>query len=279
MVHKYTSIKAVLSNIASTFPKDVWDEADALEWAAFALEKVRCHVNLDQAIAFLSVTNHRAKLPKGLVILNQAAYKSVRELTTEDLADLESELLIPTESYYAGFVGLTERFNYRPMRKATGTFSLQKACEDCDEMYPIGEPEYTLMANGCIHTSFSTGDVCISFMKYPMDENGDFLIPDHIDVIQAITYYVNTRIWEKRMNMKEEGARQMFEMYLGLFETAATKATGKLMMPDIDTLQNIKDQTDRFFPASNKYYSFFGNLNSPERPYMGGRWSRNLYLW
>jgi len=274
MTHTFTSIRAVLSSLASTFPTDVWNEADALEWAAFALQSIGVYTQLEPHIVFLTVANHRAKLPKGLVTLEQAAYKARRTLTEEDLASIQAEIQIPTESYYTGFLTLANRYNYRPMRKATGTFALQQACEECDEMYPVGNPEYVLLPNGCIHTSFATGDICVSYMRYPMDENGEFLIPDNPTFIRAITYYISMKIWERRMNMKEEGAYNMFNMYLDLWSALSTRVAGELMMPDIDTRQNIKDMTDRFFPSTNKYYSFFGNLNSPEQPYLGGRWSK-----
>lgn len=279
MRHKFISIRAVLSNLASTFPKDLWDEDNVIEWAAFALQTIGVYTQLEPKIAFVQIKNHRAKLPAGLVVLEQVAYNAKRNVTPENLNELKAELRIPTESYYNGFIDLTTRYNYVPMRKATSPFSLQKACEDCKDIYPAGL-EYTLLPNGCIHTSVNKGDACVAYMQYPVDENGDFLIPDDVEVITAIRYYVSMMLWELRMNMKEEGAAQMFDRYLGLWETHKTKVVGKLLMPDIDTMQNIKDMTDRFFPASNRYFSFFGNLASMESPSLGGRYNKsNTMLW
>lgn len=279
MTHKFISIKAVLSDLASTFPKDLWDEDSAIEWAAKALESIGVYTQLEPKIAFVPIKNYRAKLPPGLVILEQVAYNVKRNVTPIDVSQLKEELRIPTESYYEGFFTLTTRYNYVPMRKATSPFSLQKACEDCKDIYPASL-EYTLLPNGCIHTSVSKGDACIAYMQYPVDENGDFLIPDDTDVITALRYYVSMRLWELRMNMKEEGTERMFDKYLALWETHKTKVVGKLLMPDIDTIQNIKDMTDRFFPASNRYFSFFGNLASMESPSFGGRYNKsNTMLW
>lgn len=279
MKHKFISIRAVLSNLASTFPKDLWDEDNVIEWAAFALQTIGVYTQLEPKIAFVPIKNYRAKLPQGLVRLEQVAYNVKRNVTPENIQQLREELKIPTDSYYEGFYTLTTQYNYVPMRKATSPFSLQKECVDCDKIYP-STLEYTLLPNGCIHTSVSTGDVCIAYMQYPVDENSDFLIPDDSEVITAIRYYVSMMLWELRMNMKEEGAERMFERYLGLWEVHKTKVVGKLLMPDIDTMQNIKDMTDRFFPASNRYFSFFGNLASMESPTFGGKYNKpNTMLW
>jgi len=279
MAHKFISIRAVLSNLASTFPKDLWDEDTAIEWAAFALQSIGTYTQLEPKIAFVQLKNHRARLPQGLVKLEQVAFNAKRNVTEDSLAELKAELKIPTESYYEGFFTLTSRYHYVPMRKATSPFSLQKECEDCDKIYPASL-EYTILPNGCIHTSVNKGDICIAYLQYPVDENGDFLIPDRVTVIRAITYYVSMKIWELRMNMKEEGAYNMFNAYLDLWTTLATRSVGELLMPDIDTMQNIKDMTDRFFPASNRYFSFFGNLASMESPSFGGRYNKsNSMLW
>jgi hypothetical protein len=270
MVHTFTSIRAVLSKLSSIFPQDQWNEDDVIEWAASALMKMKVNTQMQPAIAFTTIKNYRAKLPKGLVKLEQVAYKKSRSINVTDLERLKEDLRITNEAYYDKFVNLTTKFNYIPVKKATSPFSLQKACEDCNDVY-LANLEYTLLPTGCLHFSISTGDVCIAYLKYPQDDNGDFLIPDDEDVIDALTYYCCAMIWQYRMNMKEENAFNMFDMYLGLYETKATKAKGKMVMPDIDTMQNIKDMTDRFFPASNRYHSFFGNLNSAESPTLAGR--------
>ena len=274
----YTSIRTVLNDLNEKIPAEFWDENEILERCSKAMEKIGTYVSLEKKVAYLTVIDHVGYLPKGLVNIEQIAYKRSNIITDLDRASLSELVGIENESYYDGFFVSPYYYNnFRPLRLATSGFSHGRDCEDCNNVESQGEQEYVVRPNGTIMTSFKDGHVCIAYDRYPIDEEGDFLIPDKESVKQAITNYCLAHIFEKRMIMMEQGAQGLFEWYFRKAEVDMTKAKAEMMMPGVDVYENLR-QMQRLIPVNRRYYSFFGNLATPEYTYPSGIFHNNRRL-
>jgi hypothetical protein len=95
------------------------------------------------------------------------------------------------------------------------------------------------------------------------DEDDNWLIVDNEVVKKAIETYCIKKFWEKRMNLKEEGAYNMYQMYGNQYEILAPKATGELMMPDYFEYQNIRNM-NKFIKEDSPFSVALGALNNRE---------------
>ena len=57
-------------------------------------------------------------------------------------------------------------------------------CSTCPNISSNCGLTYSLSHNGYITTSFENGYICMAYLKYAMDENGEYIIPDNEDLIR-----------------------------------------------------------------------------------------------
>ena len=278
IITDYISIRTVLDDLQDSLDSQYWNEMAVLENAAKAMEKLAVKTQVENKIFFTKVTNHKAVLPQGIYQLNMIAYKVNNTLDETDIEEIKREVGINNDNYYEGFTTSSYfRNNYWPMRYNTSEFGHQYMCEDCKNIDTPGEHSFTIEPNGCITTSLQNGYICISYLRYPVNEEGDFLIPNNPDVIEAIKSYCLMRIFEKRFNMKEEGVGLILQYWSTKWNHLYPKSVGSLMMPSLDEYENIKNMTNRLVPVDRRYYSFFQNLNTPEYLSMNGKYYNYLF--
>ena len=93
-------------------------------------------------------------------------------------------------------------------------------------------------------------------------ETGYPVIPDEIEFITAITYYIKWKMaerlrWSGRegFNLEAQDAEQKWMKYMRM-------ALNKMKMPKgIDQHQNMLEQTFYLIPNHRKYYGFFGKID------------------
>lgn len=261
----FTSIRAALDRLQSLIPEEYYDEDEMIEWMGHASRKINAYPQYEEAITLLQVENYTACLPKGLLQIQMVAYKVDDSLTDSELDDIKEIIQHNKESYYRGFIGSNFFINnFRPLRLSTTPFAKQIHCKECENLVVEDEHRYSVDPYGNIMTTFKSGPICISYLKQPMDEYGEFLIPDDRDYIDALVNFCLLNMWEKRFNRKEQGSQAMLEYYSSKWEIAYPKAKGKLMMPDIDTLENIRVNNNRLIPKEGQYSNFFGFLGERE---------------
>lgn len=292
-VTRWTSIKAVLSDLEDTLSSDAWSEADVVEWCALALDKLHTYYTLEYKEDLLVVDGHKAKLPKGLIRINQIGYKKFHPHESHSFYESIRELF--DESSFGQACSI-DKINdklackvikdnwsshrhlncFKPLKLNVDHFSM-KIHSDCQSCLDVDcEDSYRVLPNGCIQTSFSTGTLLISYLRYPLEDcTDDFLIPDMADYIDALKSYVMMRIWERRWNMKEEGSDQRFKYYQTKWNYLQGKIRAMMMMPDIDELENIRRMRNRMIPVSARWSGFFGNLNTTEQVITKGFYSRD----
>jgi hypothetical protein len=268
---QFISIKSVLDDVVRFIPPDSFNEMEIIEDCSKAMDKIGYILQYEPAIAFVPIKQYKGCLPKGLVQLNQIAYKtnfaitqddivSIRELTSLDVNNYPSDglpLALLQSSWY--------RSHWQPLRLSTNTFALSVLCEDCGLLScPTCEYEYTILPDGHIVTNFVDGYVCVSYMKYPTDCDGEFLIPDNENYKEALKNFALMRQWEIRWNMKEEGSERLYMKYQAQWGLFKAKATADMRIT-LDSLENVKNIRNRLIVRENSFNRFFGNLNSSEK--------------
>jgi len=275
MVHSWTSYKTVLSKLADVLPANNWNELEMLDRISEAMESVGVYPMLESDAVFLEVENYKAKLPRGLVAIEQVAYKPTA-LDEADITEIQKYVGHNNDFYYNGFLA-SQYFTkcYFPLRLANSTFASQFHIDDSVNLNVNAEHTYSITPSGYIRTSFESAWIVLAYLKYPQDECGDFLIPDNPDLIMGMVYYCLAMYWLKQSNMDVQGAQGKFIEFMRLWELKRKSASGELNMPSIDQLEDIRQMKNRMFPRERRYYSFFGNLATTEVLDMSGIW-RNV---
>lgn len=257
MVQKWISLKTVLSDLSSTLPSNLWNEGSAIEWAFQAVRKIGAVEQYDRDIDVISIEDYKGELPSDYYRIQLMAYKLDSSVSATDLASIRIDLAHDNDLYYTGFNGTSSFLSeYKPLRLSTSPFATSVHCTDCVNLVALSEHTYTVHPNGTITTSFQTGTVCCSYTKYAKDCD-TFLIPDDQDYIDALRSYIMMRIWEFRMNVKEEGSADLFMFYAGKWNIMRRSLVGKLKLPSIDELENIRQQRNRLIVKERDYYRGF----------------------
>lgn len=259
-------LSAALADIYSIVDGNTVSEIDFLEWASQGFRKFKCKQLYEQTTAFIKVVNHMAKLPTGVKIIEQIFYKSdFLEADVDNILTYSSDSpdFIITKEYTAFLQSSYYNEHWLPLRLTSSSFHNQVVIQDSPNYRARCEEEYSINKNNCVITSFDNGYLAVSYLRFPM-QDGEFLIPDDVDILVALKNYVLMRMWEKRMNFKEEGAERMFDKYLRLWEITKAATVGNIMLFSIDELENYKQQALRLGSHTNTYYQGFGNLSQGE---------------
>jgi hypothetical protein len=259
-------LSAALADIYSIIDGNTVSEVNVLEWASIGFKKLEAKQLYEQTTAFIKVVNHMAKLPIGVKMIEQIFYK--QDFVENDVANIltyasSSPDFTITKEYTDFLQCPYYNNNWKPLRLSSSSFHNQVVMQSSPNYRARCEEEYSINKNNCVITSFETGYLAVSYYRFPM-KDGEFLIPDDVNILMAIKNYVLMRIWEKRMNFKEDGAERMFDKYLRLWEITRAATIGKIMLFSIDEMENYKQQTLRLGSHTNTYYQGFGNLSHGE---------------
>ena len=260
-------LSAALADVYSIIDGNTVTEIDILEWASYGFRKLKAKQLYESTTSFIKVVNHMAKLPTGVKMIEQIFYKEdfvesdvisidVYSSDTPDFTIKKENSEFLQSAYYGS--------EWKPLRLASSTFHNQVVMQDSPNYRARCEQEYSINKNNCVITSFDTGYLAVSYLGFPM-QDGEFMIPDDVDILVAIKNYVLMKIWEKRYNFKEDGAVGRYQHYLRLWEISRASTIGNIMLFSIDELENYKQQSLRLGSHTNTYYNGFGNLSTGEK--------------
>lgn len=261
----YIPLSAALVDVYQTIDPNFVDEAEITEWASKAMQRLSVKQTYEVDVCFAPVENHKAWLPMGIKYIDQIFYKdSVDPVELDKIKVLLSTPESDTDLIVTIYTELGRDLRWKPLRESSSTFhKLNNTNVPQGIIYAAPENQFSVNKNGSITTTMQKGYVCIGYYRYPM-RDGEFLIPDEETVLNAMKNYILMRVWEKRMNYKEDGAQGMFILYRDQWQATKDSATGKLLLKNIDGLENLKQQTARFGVHGQSYYDGFGLLSSGE---------------
>ena len=263
----FISIKYALPDIFSTLEETYISVDNALEWASKAMAQMDIYEFHEPRLAFREIKGYQTFLPCGLLQLNQILYRSdFKKDTVFSVSDSSAQV-------YKDFAEKNQLENvymhrgWLPMRASTNNFMLSVLCPNSPNLITNCQHEYTILPNGKVVTSFQEGWILISYMSAVKDDSGNFMIPDDQELIEALRLYIMSRIWERRWNMKEEGAKERFEYYVTKWGLYKNMVRGKFKLPNDDQKQNIMDYSTSLLPKKDRYYNYFGSLGVPDQTF------------
>lgn len=256
MTTNYVSIKSVLYDLSLSINERYWNEAIATEWAAKAFRMMNLELALEPKVALLTVASHKTSLPADFKYLVQAARYMLElaeyNLEDETLPDLSTWQL--TNALGNGWA---------PMRLSSNPYHLSICLDRSILNCTSCVSEFSISNSLVMTTNFEQGTVMLAYLAHPVDENGNMLIPDDEALKEALRNYVLFRYWETKALMMEDGAKQEREYYLNRWQITKMRAMN-LNLPDVNTLENLKNQFNRLVPRENRFNQFFLTLSNRE---------------
>jgi hypothetical protein len=264
-----------MDDIHSMIPGIDWDEGIFLEWAAKGYRKLNLPSKYEEAVIFMPVVSHVGSLPNDLIHINQMFFKDdTNELTDEEISEIAKvtgitpdkpfyHLITDPLDFFQRIKDATSWFNsyYRPLRRYSGNFGFEPCTEDiprtnCEHHY--------VREHSTIKTSFKNGCIILSYKRRVQDCDGIDLIPDDEVLKDALFHFCMYRFWMSRSMAHEQGAISQYRFHLQMYDHLSKRAVGRLNFPDLDMMENIKNNNQRLVPRSNFYDRGFSQLSNRE---------------
>jgi len=263
----YIPLQAALLQVYEVMDSDITDYDTMVEQASYLMETLSVRQTYQEAISIQGVVNYKACLPLGTRQIFQIAYKE--DLTESDV----KQISVYTSSADSTTITTNElEFtknnvyfrDWKIMRIGDSPWGRSIKCENSIDIYADSEYRYYVNKDKTLTLTMKTGYLAILYYSFPVNADGDFLIPDDEDYLKAMKAGILKLHWEKRYNYKEEGARERYLQYQKEWEIFAAKTRGKLLLMSIDEMENLKQQSTRLGQNYNSYYTGFGNRSFGE---------------
>lgn len=160
------------------------------------------------------------------------------------------------------FISQQAQSTWKPLPISTNVFHGVNSDDRLRELYQQCKHSFSLQ-DGCIVTSFPFGKLAVAYKGIPKNESGDYLMPDIETVKRAIETYVFKKYWQWQMNMREDGAYNLYNLYSREYEFASAKATAELMMPDLIDYQDLRN-LNKFIKEDSPFSIALGALGNRE---------------
>lgn len=288
----YTTIDRILSKFHRDLKGTEISETDLIEWVGEALDFMDIYQLSNQEVIYLKIRNHSATLPSSIkailqvakydgdisttdVICNQIVEEEVKKETKCCITDecgTRVEIIEKPPHWQWLFTKIDfprwtangyYRKLFKPIRPSQNTFFKDIICKEKDQsIYKNCADEYVLEKGipMTIKTSFREGLIAVAALTSVRDEDGLPLIPDHISVITAITYYIQWKLAEWYVWNKREGYSTIAERAEAHWLKYVRQAKSSLKMPKtIDDYQNLLEESHNI-PDLTKYYRFYSDL-------------------
>lgn len=246
-MNKYINLKAVLSQL----PKYVTEEESEGQLLSWALSGYRQNITVpawkdDFRVCISKITNNRAKLPFGINKVISIGYSFTEPMEINNETQQWFDSIINQD-----FVMLSQEIAYAHINRQLTSLR-----------YVGQNPE--LLSNGCINL-FCDSNIHFSLdkqLKYvtldkeegylvivyssSVTEDGDYLIPDDADLIQALAYFCESKHWQERSGRKEEAGENMFISRLTMADNKFREFKQKRLLKKFDVDTYKRSVLDRF---------------------------------
>lgn len=235
---KRTSLKVVLEKVLRDFEGTITEIqwADAVEWAAEAINLMGLYPSYEEKVSKeITIANYRGELPCDISFI-----KMVRDFNSQ--------------------VPLIRSFDQFHLSNYYRCEEEQAATElDCHGI------ETYITDNNYIFTSFKEGSIEIAYKGIATDEWGVPMIPDDTKYIRAVASYIA----ERKCFQLVLQSKMSESIYKGLVERDRDWAFGSakmnLSIPDIDTMESMKNKMLRLIPNINFHSSSFKLSSQPSQ--------------
>ena len=153
-----------------------------------------------------------------------------------------------------------------PMRYSTDTFHLVDNTERSPNYNNNSDYTYQFN-NNYIFTNFKTGEVEMSYIAFPIDDDGYPMIPDDVKFIRAMVDHVASMILKRQLLNNEISMpvyRELMQDIMFSMAAAHTRAT----LQNLDQAESFKNALLRSIPKLNHHSDGFVYLGQQEQRYI-----------
>jgi hypothetical protein len=295
MIYKLTSVNKVISKVFTDLDLKEGDHriSDMIEWSAEALLKIGAFpsfvnkVTGKDNVPYLEVVDYQSRLPNDFHSVIQVSFsdsvngpyypmtygtgsfeygKVLNEVSTTTNAVPESSLVtLAMTLYELDYAAALAKINNEPNTRA----NLIVLMNQMDSTYSAGsgtstpststnEYKYIITSN-YIKTNIRNGYIMLAYQAIPTDSNGYPMIPDDVDFLEALYWYITMKLLYPEWKM----GRVRDEVYYDArrsWNFTCKKAYGNAMMPNVDQLESIKNQWLRLVPELDEHAGGFATL-------------------
>ncbi len=208
---------------------------DVVEWSAEALTFIGAFDQFQSKVTLVNIENHKGKLPCGFYKLQLIAY------------------------------------NDRPIKYAGNSLINNAFCDDCSITSVSSTTNTTLLSEESfyindyyIFTSFETGDICLTYLSIPVDEEGYPTIPDDPYYMKACASYV-TKMIDYQEWRKGRVPDKVFQKSEADWDWYCAAARGSSNSPDMSRMEQLKNTIVRLIPEQTRYDSFMRNTRETRK--------------
>lgn len=262
-----------------------------MEFAIRGMEFMSTYKTYERAVCILHVENNTAKYPLGMLGIEGVLYTR-KHLGPEDIhviltADVESKHVDYNKEHRLIDDDIT--FKLAPFRQlqfgdnhgwqhlpiSVNAFDRSILCAPEPAGLSCGDWWMPDNPNNRIITSFENGMIAVAYLRYPQDDEGNFLIPDNPIVHEALESYVFYKIYQRLWHASVQGAESKVRYYGEKWQLLSAAAVGELSKLSLPEYINLAKQ-NRFFKdyGPEKVYGGF----SAEKNAIGKRSGFNNYI-
>lgn len=218
----------------------------------FVMDKVCtnncCEYNLNTVNEYsnysVDITNHTCKEDCNKIIIEKKFYERKSYLPVMNVLD----------NYSAGI-------NFKPIYPSVNNFGLYAFDKSLNRDYDSNkyyEHSYIIDEYG-FQTSFKDGQLLLSFLRTPLDDEGHPLIPNDEFIIQVCEKYYNYKnAYWKMISGIEPNIANIYAKLEQEFYMSMDMAKAKAKMPNKEQLQLGHKYLNTLLPNENKFNSYFG---------------------
>jgi hypothetical protein len=266
-------LQAVLDDVYAIIKHDhLVDEDDLLLFASQEMEALRIKNNMQRALCFLKVTNHKVQIPIGLYFIESILYNKhpldldsdpcMHKVLTSNCCDGSNYALTGKciDSYFS--CNSCSNHNWQPLHYNDNIHNRGLLLKNSPNYGCVCADSFSLdIESRSIFFTFQTGWIALAYLRAPMNNDGDFLIPDAPELKNAISSWVKKCIWEIRMNNGEDRAERMYNLYKQEYSLWHMQAVGEQLMPQIEEYVEL-NELNRFYRNDSPFAFTLGNLGN-----------------
>lgn len=272
-----------------------------MEFAIRGMEHMAVYHTYEKAVCVLRVENCQAPYPQGMYGVEGVLYRldnvpagDIETITTStvnvEVSDINSNFFLDDKTVsckVTGFKHVIQNLHsgWSYLHLSNNTFDRQVLCESISSQpancnidgtsildYPVNASCNHFFipdnSNNRFITSFDEGWIMVAYYRFPQNDKGQFVVPDHPLYNEALETYVLSKLYQRMWHLSKQGAQNKYTHYLKKWQELSAAATGELMMLSLPDYINL-DKQNKFFRDDSplKVYGGYGKeqieLNNP----------------
>lgn len=245
MIYKTTSVRQIIEKLYRDYGhQQQLEEWDLIEWAAEALEFIGVGSQYSKYYQLMKIKSHRAILPCNFHSLLGLSLNGA-PVQLDDATMGVSSSGDSTENSLNSFPVDAAHFPQATLSEIL-----------------VGGTKYVI-ENGFLISGAETTEILMAYKGIALDDEGFPLVPDNVYYREAVTLYCQHRIDNQDWRAGRIGER-IYRDTERKWEKFTIGAANQAKMPNIDKMENIKNQWIRLKPQINRYDNFFQDLSTRE---------------